>query len=73
VVGQVIPGRYWLDAQGTVGLEGGGPLINLAQLARSQGGGGSTFWRSSNTGIGSGSSGGTSYVMGKDWSVIVGP
>jgi hypothetical protein len=36
-----------------------------------QRGGGSTFYRSNNTGIGAGSSGGTSYVMGKDWSVTI--
>ena len=34
LVGQMImPGRYWADAQGYAGLEGGPPLVNLAQLA----------------------------------------
>jgi hypothetical protein len=73
LVGFVNPGRYWLDAYGTVGYEGGPAILNLVMLARQTGGGqGNTFYRSGNTDIGAGSSGGTSYVMGKDWSVIVG-
>lgn len=70
LVGVVYKGRFWMDAYGNVGYEGGPALLNLAQVAR-QRGGGNTFYRSNNTGIGAGSSGGTSYVMGKDWSVIV--
>lgn len=66
----VYQGRFWLDAYGNVGYEGGPAILNLAQVAR-QRGGGSTFYRSNNTGISAGSSGGTSYVMGKDWSVII--
>jgi len=78
LVGPVVPGRYWLDAWGNVGLEGGPALVNLVQLAQAQygqggGGGGSSLYRSDITGHGAGSSGGTSYVMGKDWSVTVGP
>lgn len=79
LVGPVVPGRYWLDAWGYVGLEGGPALVNLVQLAQAQyaqsggAGGGSSFYRSDITGHGAGSSGGTSYVMGKDWSVVVGP
>ena len=77
LIGPVLPGRYWLDGYGNAGYEGGPALVNLWQLAQnsqaSQGSqGGSTFYRNSYTGIGAGSSGGTSYVMGKDWSVIVG-
>lgn len=72
LTGVVYPGRYWLDAYGNVGLEGGPVLVNLAVLAQQAGGRGNTFYRSGNTDIGAGSSGGTSYVMGKDWSVIVG-
>jgi len=73
IVGMVLPGRYWMDAAGNVGVEGGPPFMNLAVLARQAGraASGNTFYRSDNTGIGAGSSGGTSYVMGKDWSVIV--
>ena len=74
LLGAVNPGRYWLDPQGNVGIEGGGFLLNLLQYAnaarsRSQG---NTIYRSNITGIGTGSSGGTSYVMGKGWSVMVG-
>ncbi len=29
---QVIPGRYWMDAMGNGGVEGGGVLFNMAQL-----------------------------------------
>ncbi len=72
LVGAVVPGRYWMDGYANVGYEGGPALVNLLQLAQAQGAGGNTFYRSNNTGIGAGSSGGTSYVMGKDWSVIVG-
>lgn len=73
IVGMVLPGRYWMDAAGNVGVEGGPPFMNLAVLARQAGraASGNTFYRSDNTGIGAGSSGGTSYVMGEDWSVIV--
>jgi hypothetical protein len=34
---QVQPGRYWVDAQGNAGQEGGPPLVNLYQLARQRG------------------------------------
>ena len=68
-VGQVNPGRYWMDAYGNVGYVGQPTLLNLWQLAsRNQH---NTFYRNSYTGIGGGSSGGTSYVIGKDFSVIV--
>ncbi|MEL6809975.1 MAG: hypothetical protein AAFP76_01420 [Bacteroidota bacterium] len=65
----VIPGRYWLDSKGNGGYEGAPASFNLLYLARQSGG--STFFRNSYTGIGGGSSGGTSYVIGKDFSVIV--
>lgn len=72
IVGVVHPGRYWLDAYGNVGFEGGPVLANLVALAQRSGvGRGNTFYRSNNTDIGAGSSGGTSYVMGKDWSVTI--
>ena len=69
LLGPVMPGRYWLDGYGNAGYQGGPAIVNLWQVAQSQQ---STFYRNSYTGIGAGSSGGTSYVMGKDWSVIVG-
>lgn len=68
-LGYVQPGRYWVDGNGNAGHEGGPALVNLYALARSRSG--STFYRSGATDYGSGSSGGTFYVMGKDWSVIV--
>jgi len=72
IVGAVLPGRYWLDAAGNVGVEGGPPFLNLIALARQvQRIPGNAFYRSGTTGIGAGRSGGTSYVIGEDWSVIV--
>jgi len=73
-IGTVVPGRYWLDAAGNVGLEGGPMVFNLIGLSRStagQGGEAATY-RSNITGIGAGGAAGTSYVMGKDWAVVVG-
>lgn len=32
LVGQVSPGRYFLDARGNLGIEGGPPLVNLVAL-----------------------------------------
>lgn len=82
----VYAGRYWLDAYGNVGLEGGPMLGNLVQMAQVAGvgpttgggqggrsrGNGSTFYRNGYTGIGGGSDGRTHYVIGSDFSVIVG-
>jgi hypothetical protein len=72
---QVVPGRYWVDAQGFCGHEGSpAPIMNLttlAQAARARSGS-AYHSRSDITGIGSGGDGRTSYVMGKDWSVIIG-
>ncbi|MEM8846875.1 MAG: hypothetical protein AAGD17_07205 [Bacteroidota bacterium] len=64
----VVPGRFWLDEEGNGGYEGQYATFNLIYLSRKKGGNG--FYRNSYTGTGSGSSGGTSYVIGKDWSVI---
>src|SRR6185436_12423702 len=70
----VYRGRYWMDASGNVGYEGNpNVLLNLVQLSnRARGGGGTYHSRSWITGIGSGGDGKTSYVMGKDFSVIIG-
>ncbi len=65
---KVVPGRFWLDSKGNGGYEGQYATFNLVNLSRKKGGSG--FYRNSYTGIGAGSSGGTSYVMGKGWSVI---
>jgi len=48
-------GRYWLDANGDVGIEGGARLGNLAAAARTRGGNGG------NGGNGGGSAGGRSW------------
>lgn len=37
LIGQVIPGRYWVDAAGNFGYEGGGVLGNLLVLAQANG------------------------------------
>jgi len=71
LVGPVLPGRYWLDAQGNVGVEGGPAFMNLAALVQRRARPNSAFYRSGITGIGAGRSGGTSYVIGEDWSVTV--
>jgi hypothetical protein len=47
LVGPVLPGRWWVDASGNYGLEGGPPLGNLVALAQSRqraGQGGGTAW-----------------------------
>ena len=39
IFGTTIPGRYWLDAQGNLGPEGGGAIANLAAaISASRGG-----------------------------------
>ncbi|CAM2068853.1 hypothetical protein SCOR_26030 [Sulfidibacter corallicola] len=75
--GTVYRGRYWVDAYGNFGYEGGQALGNLVALSQQSGGsggggGGSTFYRGDYTDIGTGSSGGTTYVIGKDFSYISG-
>jgi hypothetical protein len=34
--GVVYPGRYWVDAQGNAGPEGGPALVNLVAVARAR-------------------------------------
>lgn len=36
LLGAVHAGRYWVDAQGNAGLEGGPPLVNLVAVARAR-------------------------------------
>jgi len=52
ITGPIVPGRYFITAQGYAGYEGGPPLWNLGALvAQSQGGGGGTnTWQSRVTG-----------------------
>lgn len=63
LAGPIAPGRYWVDAQGIAGMEGGPPLVNLralaqGQLSRSGGGvnetyrGGAAAYGNLTTGIG---------------------
>ncbi len=69
--GYIQPGRYWLDANGYAGPEGGYATINLAQAAAQQqraSGGSNNFWRSNTTGVGTGGNGKDFYVIGKGWS-----
>jgi hypothetical protein len=52
LIGQVLPGRWWVDAQGNYGLEGGPPLGNLMVLARAnRSGGGRQAWSKHYEGI----------------------
>jgi hypothetical protein len=41
---QVMPGRYWIQADGTGGYEGGPPLFNVVQLCSARSGGQSGGW-----------------------------
>jgi hypothetical protein len=62
LVGQVSPGRYWVDGQGFAGFEGGPPIANLRVLAQNisrmgggvneRYGGGAAAYGNLNTGIG---------------------
>ena len=54
LVGAVLPGRWWVDASGNYGLEGGPPVGNLvamAQARRRAGQGGGTAWSKRYEGI----------------------
>ena len=64
------PGRYWVDAQGNAGNEGGPAMVNLVQLARQRGGsagGNAGGWYQRSWGVGgdtySGSDGQSSYFF----------
>jgi hypothetical protein len=50
LVGPILPGRYWLDGQGSYGYEGMalpvGNLYVMAAATSAQGGGGDNFWSS---------------------------
>ena len=72
-LGPVYPGRYWIDAYGNAGFEGGPALVNLWQLARQAGGGGKSYQRSTAGGY-IGGDGSTSYFFDPETgsSVMVG-
>jgi hypothetical protein len=59
--GYTLPGRYWMNAMGVGGLDGGPPLFDLGALARQQSGGGSYSRRGPFGSIGS--DGNCSYYM----------
>jgi hypothetical protein len=67
----VIPGRYWVDARGIGGYEGGPPIFDLQALARAAGGvrGGAWSYTSPHGGGRVGGDGqGFSYFIDKDTS-----
>jgi hypothetical protein len=80
LTGPITPGRYWLDAYGNVGMEGGPALVNLLALAQQtpsrpnpsasqqNTGNSNTFYRNFYTDTGSGSSSDGFYIIGEDWS-----
>jgi hypothetical protein len=65
ITGPIVPGRYFITAQGLAGPEGGPPLWNLAAMAaQAQGtGGGSNTWQSRVTGASGFSDGTTGAVF----------
>ncbi|MEM6992998.1 MAG: hypothetical protein AAF721_20975 [Myxococcota bacterium] len=76
-LGPVAPGRYWLDALGNWGVQGGAAQGNLVAAAQQQqaaasqgaGGGDGGFYHSDATGTTMNSSGGSGYIMGDGFSV----
>lgn len=72
IVGQPVqPGRYWLDAQGNAGAEGGPAVINLAQAAQSRGGAGGASFHSGWGGTYS--SDGNCYYVSTSAGSVMGP
>ena len=63
ITGPIMPGRYFITAQGLAGFEGGAPLWDLAQLAVQSQGGGSNTWQSRILGASGFSDGTTSAVF----------
>jgi hypothetical protein len=63
ITGPIVPGRYFITAQGLAGYEGGPPLWNLAAMATQGGGGGSNTWQGRVTGASGFSDGTTGAVF----------
>ena len=65
ITGPILPGRYFITAQGLAGYEGGPPLWNLAAMAAQAQGtsGGSNTWQSRVTGASGFSDGTTGAVF----------
>lgn len=71
IFGYTIPGRYWMNAQGIGGMEGGPPAFNLAAAAQAQSGsGGSSYTRRGLFGS-TGSDGRCSYFMHPNGSSVM--
>jgi hypothetical protein len=70
----VAPGRYWLDASGWGGYDGGPPFFNLWVRASQAGvaGGGNGSWIHRGMAGGMGGSGDCIYYIGGDSSASVG-
>lgn len=67
ILGQVLPGRYFVDAQGNAGYEGGPPLVNLVVAAQQQASRQPGNWHSKVLDAGGAWDGnGSGYVMGHD-------
>jgi len=70
--GQVSPGRYWLNAEGIGGYEGGPAQFNLALSGRGGGaGGGEPGYNVNAAGASLGSDGNCSYAMLPDGSSVM--
>ncbi len=63
ITGAIMPGRYFITAEGLAGFEGGPPLWNLAAMAAQAQGGGSNTWQSRLTGASGFSDGNTGAVF----------
>jgi hypothetical protein len=66
VTGPVLPGRYFITAQGLAGFEGGPPLWNLAALAAAKSDNPSNNWSSKLTGASGFSDGTTTAIFFSD-------
>jgi hypothetical protein len=72
VTGSVLPGRYWLDANGWGGYEGQPAFFNLWALAAQAQSGANRSWIHRGVGGGMGSDGTCIYYIGGDASASVG-
>jgi hypothetical protein len=70
----VFPGRYWVDANGYGGFEGGPPLWNIRQFAYAAGGnqGGAWSYHSKYGGSVGGDGSGFMFYQDKDTTYFVG-
>ena len=63
ITGPIMPGRYFITAEGLAGPEGGPALWNLRAMAAPAAGGGSNTWQSRITGASGFSDGNTGAVF----------